>query len=93
MNNNSNKKQLTRFQRFKKWLFRPVNAKVKTYGIICSIVATYVFSIVLSMFTHWLLALIPLFLLVLCLYCAKLPVKVVKPDIEALRGLFNDKKK
>lgn len=66
------------FKKFTDWLFRPVNAKVKTNGIIISLFTIFVFSIILCFFTKWWLCLIPIGLLLLTLYCAKLPVKVEK---------------
>lgn len=80
-----------KFQKFKKWLFRPVSPKVKTGGIIFPLATLVTYSIVLSLFTHWLLALVPVALLLIVLYTAKLPVEVDKKTIlKAVKK--NDKK-
>ena len=67
-----------KINKFKKWLFRPVSAKVKSNGIIYGIVALFVYSVILSFFTHWFLCIVPILLIALVLYCAKLPIDVKK---------------
>ena len=67
-----------KFNKFKKWLFRPVSARVKTNGIIYGLVALFIYSLVLSILTHWWLCLVPIALILLVVYCAKLPIDVKK---------------
>lgn len=67
-----------KFNKFKKWLFRPVSAKVKTNGIILGLATLFTFSIIMAFCVHWTLCFIPVFLLVLVLYCAKLPIDMKK---------------
>lgn len=74
------------FNKIKKWVFRPCSPKVKTRCILISLAFLLAYSIIISFFVHWLLALVPLFLLGLILYYAKLPVKLdEKTFTEALK--------
>lgn len=66
------------FKKIKDWLFSPVSAKVKTNSILIALGSLLTFSIVLCFIVNWWLCLIPLFLLILTLYLAKLPIKVEK---------------
>ena len=80
------------FTKIKNWLFRPVSPKVKTSGIIIPLATLVTYSIVLSLFTHWLLAIIPVFLLAIVLYSAKLPVKIDEQTILKAVNKFGKKK-
>lgn len=66
------------FKKFTDWLFSPVSAKTKTNGILVSLGLLFTFSIILCFIVKWWLCFIPLGLLLLTLYCAKLPVKAEK---------------
>lgn len=80
------------FKKFTDWLFRPVSAKVKTNCILIALGTLLTFCIVLCFIVKWWLCVIPLALLVLTLYLAKLPVKAEK-QIETKKtycgGKFN----
>lgn len=74
------KKILTKI---KNWLFRPISPKTKSKGIVILLGSLAFYSIFISFFAHWLCALIPLAMLGLVLYLAKIPVKQEnKPEIQ-----------
>lgn len=91
-NYNTQEQKSKKYNKVIAWLFRPVSQKTKTTGIICSLGCIFVFAVIMAILQHWLLAFVPLVLLALCLYCAKLPVKIEKPQNLAFRGSYNGKK-
>lgn len=79
------------FNKIKKWVFRPISPKVKTRCIIISLASLIAFSIIISFFVHWLLASVPLLLLGLALYYAKLPIKVDKSTVTEVLKKYGKK--
>ena len=65
-------------EKIKNWFFRPISPVFKTRGIIISLFSLFVFSVIMSICVHWAFAFIPVLLLALVLYIAKLPLKVLK---------------
>lgn len=83
------------FTNIKNWFWSPITSKSKTKSIFVLLCTLFFVTMLFALFTHWALCFIPILILLLLLYVAKLPIKQEKENnnITKKGGFYGKNKK